>query len=324
MEISVVIPSYNESETIKTVIDKVKDACEKIHPSFEIIVIDDGSYDKTEEVLSEYFNNKEWFRYVKLRKNFGKSVALQIGFEIAKGKYVLTIDGDLQDNPDEIVNLYNVIKANNLDIVCGWRKKRQDPVFKVIASQLFNLVIRIFGDLKIHDINCGLKIYKGEVVKNIRIYGEMHRFIPLIAKNMGYTKIAEIPVIHFPRIKGKSKYTTSRYLAAFLDFLTVLFLYYFSPRPMHFFGTGGLIMFLVGVFISFFLIVDKLYKISKGLPWRNVTDQPLFYLAIAASIIGSNLFLAGFISELLVKIKYETSRTNAHILTEKKVNVDEW
>jgi len=312
-EISVVIPSYNEEKTVGELAITIHELLDKNGISHEIIVVDDGSTDRTRDVLVD-IAQKGIITYVRLRRNFGKALALQTGFNISSGKYVVTIDADMQDEPSEIINLYRKIKDEDMDIVSGWRKKRNDRVTKVIASRIFNLVVAMFGRIKLHDINCGLKIYRQEVIKSIKIYGELHRYIPLIAYIHGFRRIGEVPVVHHPRKYGKSKYGLWRYIAGFLDLLTVAFAYRFALRPMHMFGTIGIITFIVGAITTAYIIGEKLYKLHHGLPVREVVAQPLFYLSLVLLIIGVNLFLAGFISELFIRSNYERHDLNVNIM----------
>lgn len=305
MNLSIIIPAFNEEESIKPLVSLIFSNIEKNIKDFEIILIDDGSDDKTwNEIVkaSQEFNN---IVSVKLLENYGKSDALDAGFKICKGDYVLTMDADLQDDPSEIFPLYLMIKDNNYDLVSGWKKKRNDPLSKTVPSKFFNLVTRLFSGIRLNDFNCGIKIYRKEVINSINLYGEMHRYIPLIAKWNGFNKIAEKEVNHNKRKFGVTKFGMERYIRGFLDLLSVSFVYRFRKRPMHFFGSFGVLFFLLGFISAGFIIYEKISKLSENVPLdliRPVTDQPLFYIALVAIIIGVQLFLVGFLSELVIQI----------------------
>ncbi|MEL0009009.1 MAG: glycosyltransferase [Flammeovirgaceae bacterium] len=305
MNLSIIIPAFNEEESIKPLVSLIFSNIEKNIKDFEIILIDDGSDDKTwNEIVkaSQEFNN---IVSVKLLENYGKSDALDAGFKICKGDYVLTMDADLQDDPSEIFPLYLMIKDNNYDLVSGWKKKRNDPLSKTVPSKFFNLVTRLFSGIRLNDFNCGIKIYRKEVINSINLYGEMHRYIPLIAKWNGFNKIAEKEVNHNKRKFGVTKFGMERYIRGFLDLLSVSFVYRFKKRPMHFFGSFGVLFFLLGFISAGFIIYEKISKLSQNVPLdliRPVTDQPLFYIALVAIIIGVQLFLVGFLSELIIQI----------------------
>ena len=305
MNLSIIIPAFNEEESIKPLVSLIFSNIEKKIEDFEVILIDDGSDDKTwNEIVkaSQEFNN---IVSVKLLENYGKSDALDAGFKICKGDYVLTMDADLQDDPSEIFPLYLMIKDNNYDLVSGWKKKRNDPLSKTVPSKFFNLVTRLFSGIRLNDFNCGIKIYRKEVINSINLYGEMHRYIPLIAKWNGFNKIAEKEVNHNKRKFGVTKFGMERYIRGFLDLLSVSFVYRFRKRPMHFFGSFGVLFFLLGFISAGFIIYEKISKLSENVPLdliRPVTDQPLFYIALVAIIIGVQLFLVGFLSELVIQI----------------------
>ena len=305
MNLSIIIPAFNEEESIKPLVSLIFSNIEKNIKDFEVILIDDGSDDKTwNEIVkaSQEFNN---IVSVKLLENYGKSDALDAGFKICKGDYVLTMDADLQDDPSEIFPLYLMIKDNNYDLVSGWKKKRNDPLSKTVPSKFFNLVTRLFSGIRLNDFNCGIKIYRKEVINSINLYGEMHRYIPLIAKWNGFNKIAEKEVNHNKRKFGVTKFGMERYIRGFLDLLSVSFVYRFRKRPMHFFGSFGVLFFLLGFISAGFIIYEKISKLSENVPLdliRPVTDQPLFYIALVAIIIGVQLFLVGFLSELVIQI----------------------
>jgi len=272
---------------------------------FEIILIDDGSNDKTWDEIVNVSHKFENIVSIKLSENYGKSDALDAGFKVSKGNFVLTMDADLQDDPSEILPLYSMIIDNKYDLVSGWKKKRNDPLTKTIPSKFFNLVTRLFSGIKLNDFNCGIKIYRKEVINSINLYGEMHRYIPLIAKWNGFNKIAEKEVNHNRRKYGVTKFGMERYIRGFLDLLSVSFVYRFRKRPMHFFGSFGVLSFLLGFISAGFIIYEKISKLSQNIPLeliRPVTDQPLFYIALLAIIIGVQLFLVGFLSELVIQI----------------------
>ncbi|OFX81569.1 MAG: glycosyl transferase family 2 [Bacteroidetes bacterium GWF2_41_61] len=299
MNLSIVISVYNEEESLRELIPWIKEALSGESMEYEIILIDDGSTDSSWSIIEEL--SKEYpIKGISFRRNYGKSAALYCGFELAQGDIVVTMDADLQDSPEEIPGLVAMIKAENLDIVSGWKKKRYDGFFsKNLPSRIYNSAARKVTKIKLHDMNCGLKAYKREVVKNIEVYGEMHRYIPYLSKNAGFTKIGEKVVKHQPRKFGKSKFGKSRFINGFLDLLTLWFLSRFGKKPMHFFGLVGSLTFLIGSLTSLYLIINKIVTQSKGLPFRAVTDQPLFYISLVALIIGMQLFLSGFLAELI-------------------------
>ena len=305
MNLSIIIPAFNEEESIKPLVNLIFKNLDKNVKDYEIILIDDGSDDKTWTEIVKISNKFENIVSIKLLENYGKSDALDAGFKVCKGNYVLTMDADLQDDPSEILPLYSMIKENKYDLVSGWKKKRNDPLTKTIPSKFFNLVTRLFSGIKLNDFNCGIKIYKKEVINSINLYGEMHRYIPLIAKWNGFNKIAEKEVNHNRRKYGVTKFGMERYIRGFLDLLSVSFVYRFRKRPMHFFGSFGVLSFLLGFISAGFIIYEKISKLSQNVPLeliRPVTDQPLFYIALLAIIIGVQLFLVGFLSELIIQI----------------------
>ena len=305
MNLSIIIPAFNEEESIKPLVNLIFKNLDKNLEDFEIILIDDGSNDETWDEIVKISNKFENIVSIKLLENYGKSDALDAGFKVCKGNYVLTMDADLQDDPSEILPLYSMIKENKYDLVSGWKKKRNDPLTKTIPSKFFNLVTRLFSGIKLNDFNCGIKIYKKEVINSINLYGEMHRYIPLIAKWNGFNKIAEKEVNHNRRKYGVTKFGMERYIRGFLDLLSVSFVYRFRKRPMHFFGSFGVLSFLLGFISAGFIIYEKISKLSQNVPLeliRPVTDQPLFYIALLAIIIGFQLFLVGFLSELIIQI----------------------
>ncbi len=305
MNLSIIIPAFNEEESIKPLVNLIFSNIDKNLKDFEIILIDDGSNDKTWAEIVKVSQKFKNVISIKLLENYGKSDALDAGFKICKGNYVLTMDADLQDDPSEILPLYSMIKENKYDLVSGWKKKRNDPLSKTIPSKFFNLVTRLFSGIKLNDFNCGIKIYRKEVINSINLYGEMHRYIPLIAKWNGFNKIAEKEVNHNKRKYGVTKFGMERYIRGFLDLLSVSFVYRFRKRPMHFFGSFGVLFFLLGFISAGFIIYEKISKLSQNVPLdliRPVTDQPLFYIALLAIIIGVQLFLVGFLSELVIQI----------------------
>lgn len=300
MDISVIIPAFNEEESIEELYYITSKVITKMNKTFEIIFIDDGSKDKTWDKIHKLCIKEKECKGIKFKKNFGKSAALNTGFKTSKGKIVFTLDADLQDDPNEIPKIYNLIVEKKLDLVSGWKKKRNDPIGKTIPSKFFNFVTRVVSGIKIHDFNCGLKAYKKELVKDINIYGEFHRFIPLLAKYQGYYKISEKEVKHFPRKYGVSKFGIERMLYGFLDLLSVILVFKFRRRPMHFFGTIGILFFIIGGLTSLWIIFTKLLIIYTGTSTpRDVVDQPLFFLSLTSIIIGVQLFLTGFICEIL-------------------------
>ena len=318
MDISVVIPLYNEEESLPELYAWIERVMQANGYSFEVIFVDDGSTDsswKAIETLSSHSGN---VRGIKFRRNYGKSAALYCGFKEATGNVVITMDADLQDSPDEIPELYRMIVQDGYDLVSGWKKKRYDPLSKTLPTKLFNATARRVSGIKnLHDFNCGLKAYRKEVVKNIEVYGEMHRYIPYLAKNAGFTKIGEKAVQHRPRKFGSTKFGgLNRFFNGYLDLISLWFLSTFGIKPMHFFGFLGSLMFFVGMISVIIVGANKLYSMYNGLPYRLVTDSPYFYLSLTAMIIGTQLFLAGFLGELISRNSAE--RNNYQI--EKKID----
>jgi glycosyltransferase involved in cell wall biosynthesis len=297
LNISVVIPLYNEEESLPELAEWIHNVLSHHHYSYEIIFVDDGSKDNSWKVIEELQTKNNRIRAVKFRRNYGKSAGLNVGFDAAKGNVVFTMDADLQDSPDELPEMYRMITEEDWDLVSGWKKKRYDPISKTIPTKLFNAATRSMSGIKnLHDFNCGLKAYKKEVIKNIEVYGEMHRYIPVIAKWAGFEKITEKVVQHRERKYGTTKFGLERFINGFLDLLSITFMAKFSKRPMHLFGTLGTIMFLIGFLISLWLGINKVF-IDKGA--RLLADRAEFYLAITSMIIGSLLFIAGFLGELI-------------------------
>jgi glycosyltransferase involved in cell wall biosynthesis len=300
MDISVIVPLFNEEESLPELVSWIKRVMNENGFSFEVILVDDGSNDSSWSVIETLNADDSIIKGIKFRRNYGKSAALQVGFQAAKGSVVITMDADLQDSPDEIPELYRMIKEERYDIVSGWKKKRHDPVFsKRIPSKLYNWTVRRFTGIKLHDMNCGLKAYRREVVKSIEIFGEMHRYVPVIAKQAGFKRIGEKVVQHQERKYGVTKFGLERFVNGFLDLFTVIFVTRFGKKPMHLFGTLGSLMFLVGGGMSIWIIASKLFAQFHQLKYRAVTDQPLFYIALVMAIIGVQLFLAGFLGELV-------------------------
>ena len=300
LDISVVVPAYNEAGSIVELSEWINRAMEAHDFRYEMLFIDDGSNDHTWEAICEIAKKNTRIKGIRFNRNYGKSAALNAGFKQAEGMVVITLDADLQDSPDEIPELYRMVTEKGYDLVSGWKKKRRDPISKRWPSRFFNFVTRKISGIKIHDFNCGLKAYRNEVVKHINVYGEMHRYIPVIAKWQGYTNIGEKVVEHHPRKYGKTKYGIERFVYGFLDLISITFVYRFKKRPMHFFGAWGSLSFVFGLIFTIKIIWDKMDAIyfSKIPLEREITDQPMFFLALVAVIIGVQLFLAGFLAEL--------------------------
>lgn len=310
-DISIVISLYNEVESLTELVGWIRSVMERNGYVYEIIMVDDGSSDGSWEKIISLSRTDRTVRGISFRRNYGKSAALYCGFKAAEGRVVVTMDADLQDSPEEIPEMYRMITEDGYDIVSGWKRHRKDNALtKNIPSKIYNAAARKITGIRLHDMNCGLKAYNSEVVKNIEVYGEMHRFIPYLAKNAGFTKITEKPVHHQKRKYGKSKFGMSRFVNGFLDLLSIWFLCTFGKNPMHFFGLTGILMFLTGGIIAVWLIISKLIHQSNGLDFRPVTDQPLFYLALVAVLVGVQLFLSGFISELVSRNSSERNHYN--------------
>ncbi|MDO9038883.1 MAG: glycosyltransferase family 2 protein [Lutibacter sp.] len=306
MDISIVIPLLNEDESLNELHDWIVKVMQSNRYSYELLFIDDGSTDDSWKVIKSLSERNPHVKGLRFQKNYGKSQALNAGFKVVTGDVVITMDADLQDSPDEIPELYNLIKSGDFDLVSGWKKKRFDSkIRKNIPSKLFNAAARKTSGLKLHDFNCGLKAYKNEVIKNIDVNGEMHRYIPVLAKNAGFNKITEKVVAHQARKYGVTKFGMERFINGFLDLITIWFLSKFGKRPMHLFGLLGTLTFFIGFCFAFYLGVDKLFFNPTG---RLITAKPQFYLAIVAMIIGTQLFLAGFLGELILRTKSDTKR----------------
>jgi glycosyltransferase involved in cell wall biosynthesis len=299
MQISVVVPLYNEEESLPELSAWIAEVMQRNGFTYEVLFVDDGSKDKSWQVVESLCKQNPQFRGIKFRRNYGKSAALNEAFKAAQGDVVITMDADLQDSPDEIPELYDMVAKQGFDLVSGWKKKRHDPIMKTVPSKFFNAVTRSMSGIQLHDFNCGLKAYKLDVVKTVDVQGEMHRYIPVIAKWAGFGNITEKVVQHRERKYGTSKFGWERFVNGFLDLLSIMFIARFGKRPMHLFGTLGLLSFFVGLAVLVYLSVLKLgYGVVK------ITDRPLFYLGIVTIIVGVQLFLTGFIAELI-------SRTNA-------------
>ena len=301
MDISVVVPLYNEEESIGELYDWIATVMEANGYSYEVIFIDDGSTDNSWQILEGLSERDPRCKAVHFRRNHGKSAGLNVGFSSAQGEVVITMDADLQDSPEEIPELYNMIMNENYDLVSGWKKKRYDPITKTLPTKLFNWATRKMSDIKLHDFNCGLKAYRLEVVKAVDVHGEMHRYIPFLAKNLGFSKIGEKVVKHQPRKYGSSKFGLERFINGYLDLLTLAFISRFAKRPMHFFGLYGTLMFVVGFILVVYLGADKLMALKAGDSARLIADNAWFYIALTTMIIGSLLFLSGFLAELIIR-----------------------
>lgn len=310
-DLSIVISLFNEAESLPELVRWIEEVMDREGYDYEIIMTDDGSTDPSWRVIRELASKNGRIRGISFRRNYGKSAALYTGFKAAQGRVVITMDADLQDSPEEIPQMYRMVVQEGYDIVSGWKKHRFDnKLTKNLPSKLYNATARKITGIKLHDMNCGLKAYRNEVVKNIEVYGEMHRYIPYLAKNAGFTKITEVPVHHQKRKYGKSKFGIERFVNGFLDLLSLWFLSTFGKKPMHFFGFTGILMFLLGGIIAICIIAGKLIGQAKGLPFRPVTEQPLFYLALLTIILGFQLFLAGFVGELVSRNSSERNHYN--------------
>lgn len=309
MDISVVIPLFNEEESLSELYAWIEKVMLENGFSYEVIFVDDGSKDNSWQVITELKqNHPEEVKAIRFGRNYGKSPALQYGFQKAKGDVVITMDADLQDSPDEIPELYRMIIAGNYQLVSGWKKKRLDPPSKTIPTKLFNATARLFSGIKLHDFNCGLKAYKNQVVKNIEVYNDMHRWIPYLAKNAGYTHIGEKIVQHQARKYGHSKFGLDRFFNGYLDLFTLWFLSKFGKKPMHFFGLIGSLMFFIGFISILFVGFIKLYSLNHSTQVPLLTDMPYFHISLISMVIGTQLFLAGFIGELITRNSPDRNR----------------
>ena len=310
-DLSIVISLYNEEESLPELISWIEAVMTANSYNYEIIMVDDGSTDGSWKHVRELSAKNPAIRGISFRRNYGKSAALYHGFAAAQGRVVVTMDADLQDSPEEIPELYRMVTEEGWDIVSGWKKQRFDnKLTKNLPSKLYNWTARKVTGIHLHDMNCGLKAYRNEVVKNIEVYGEMHRYIPYLAKNAGFGRITEKPVQHQKRKYGVSKFGLERFVNGLLDLISLWFLSRFGKKPMHFFGFTGILMFLTGGFLAFWVIVEKLIQQANGLTFRPVADQPLFYLALVAVLLGVQLFLAGFICEMVSRNSQERNKYN--------------
>lgn len=313
MDLSIVIPLLNEEESLNELHDWISRVVEPMRISYEILFVDDGSLDKSWQIILNLARSSEHVRGIRFRRNYGKSAALFAGFRQAKGDVVITMDADMQDSPDEVPELYEMIRNGKFDLVSGWKKKRYDPLSKTIPTRLFNRITRWFSGIPLHDFNCGLKSYRKDVVKTIEVYGEMHRYIPVLAKWAGFKRIGEKVVVHRPRKYGKTKFGMERFINGFLDLLSISFVGKFGKRPMHLFGSIGTLFFFVGFIILLYLSIEKIvYNIG------GIAERPLFYLGILTAIIGAQLFLTGFLAELIVR---NSSQRDYYLIAE-QINID--
>ena len=299
LDISVVVPFFNEEESLPELVAWIDRVATTHQLSYEIIMVDDGSTDGSWGVVERLKEQYPQIRAISFMRNYGKSAALYCGFEMAEGEVVFTMDADLQDSPDEIPEMRRMILEEGYDLVSGWKKRRYDPISKRWPSKFFNATARFMSGIKLNDFNCGLKAYRRKVVKSIEVYGEMHRYIPILAKHAGFKRIGEKVVMHQERKYGKSKFGIERMVKGYLDLISVTFMSYFGRSPMYLFGSLGTLMFLFGGVTALWIIIDKLYSQFNGLMWREVADQPMFYIALLAIILGVQLFLAGFLGEMI-------------------------
>lgn len=309
MDLSIVVPLFNEDESLPALEEWVRRVMDANNFTYEIIMVDDGSKDRSWQVIEDLQKKNPNVRGIKFRRNYGKSAALFVGFEAAEGDVVITMDADLQDSPDEIPELRRIIVEDSYDLVSGWKKKRYDPIMKTIPSKFFNGVTRWISHIPLHDFNCGLKAYRRDVVKSIEIYGEMHRYTPLLAKWSGFHKIGEKVVEHRARQFGVSKFGLDRFVNGFLDLLSITFIGKFGKRPMHFFGTWGVLFFLIGLGILLWLSIEKLFNNEYG-----IADRPMFFFGILTLIVGTQLFVTGFLAELLVR---NSTTRNQYVIEER-------
>jgi glycosyltransferase involved in cell wall biosynthesis len=318
MDISIVVPLYNEEESLTELTSWIRQVMKEHGFSYEILYVDDGSNDKSWQVIDSLSREDPCIKGIRFRKNYGKSAALHQGFLDAEGDVVITMDADLQDSPEEIPELFRMIRKEGLDFVSGWKKKRYDPISKTLPSKFFNKTARIVTGIKLHDFNCGLKAYRNDVIKTIEIYGEMHRYIPVLVKRAGFSRIGEKVVSHQKRKYGKTKFGLDRFIKGFLDLMSITFITKFGKRPMHLFGTIGTIIFILGFLAALWLGGQKLYFLHHGIPARLVTESPYFYIALACMIIGTQLFVAGFLGELVSRSS--ESRNLYHV--REKINLN--
>jgi glycosyltransferase involved in cell wall biosynthesis len=315
MDLSIVIPLYNEDESLPELISWIKSVVDKMNISYEAILVDDGSRDNSWEVIVKLSSEFAFVRGIKFQRNYGKSAALHEGFKLAQGKVVITMDADLQDSPEEITELYRMISEDKLDLVSGWKQKRHDPISKTIPTKIYNWAARKMSGVYLHDFNCGLKAYNSKVTKSIEVYGEMHRYIPIMAKRAGFVKIKEKVVQHQARKYGVTKFGLERFIFGFLDLMSITFVSRFSKSPMHFFGTLGVLMFFAGMIMAAYLGFQKYCALASGEAAALVTNSPYFYFGLTLMIMGSQMFLAGFLGELISR----SSSDRNHYLIEKKI-----
>jgi glycosyltransferase involved in cell wall biosynthesis len=315
MDLSIVIPLYNEDESLPELISWIKSVVDKMNISYEAILVDDGSRDNSWEVIVKLSSEFAFVRGIKFQRNYGKSAALHEGFKLAQGNVVITMDADLQDSPEEITELYRMISEDKLDLVSGWKQKRHDPISKTIPTKIYNWAARRMSGVYLHDFNCGLKAYNSKVTKSIEVYGEMHRYIPIMAKRAGFVKIKEKVVQHQARKYGVTKFGLERFIFGFLDLMSITFVSRFSKSPMHFFGTLGVLMFFAGMIMAAYLGFQKYCALASGEAAALVTNSPYFYFGLTLMIMGSQMFLAGFLGELISR----SSSDRNHYLIEKKI-----
>ncbi len=308
MDLSIIVPVYNEEESLTELLSWIRRVLDPLDHTYEVLFVDDGSSDNSWKVVEELKLSNTMVRGIRFRRNYGKSAALYCGFESVVGDIVVTMDADLQDSPEEVPELMKLINEEGYDLVSGWKKKRYDPLGKTLPSKLFNRTVRLVSGIKLHDFNCGLKAYRNEVVKGIEVYGEMHRYIPLIAKQAGFSRIGEKVVQHQERKYGVSKFGMERTVKGFLDLLSVTFISKFGKRPMHLFGAVGTLMFFVGFGLALWLGINKLWYVYNKISAPLVTDSPFFYIALTSMIMGTQMFLAGFLAELVSRSGSERNK----------------
>jgi len=314
MDLSIVVPLYNEEESLGELIKWIRQVIDPLEYVYEVIFVDDGSSDASWKVIQDLKAENPEVKGLRFRRNYGKSAGLHCGFQVAQGDVVVTMDADLQDSPEEIPELMRMIREDGFDLVSGWKRKRYDPIGKTLPSKLFNRTVRMVSGIKLHDFNCGLKAYRNQVIKNVEVYGEMHRYIPLIAKQAGFGRIGEKVVQHQERKYGVSKFGIERTIKGFLDLMSVTFISKFGKRPMHLFGSLGTLMFTVGFFSALYLGMKKLWYVYQSVSAPLVTDSPYFYIALTSMVIGTQLFLAGFLAELVSR---NSTERNSYQIAEK-------